>query len=133
MTHIIGKPPAPKGGATFRVVNEPMGRPRFPWRVVCPSGLMLPGFAEEWQAKQCAEHLAAEFAPRDPEPAEDRSKPAPGWDVVPKAKDYEVSRADMSIPAWKRLAKGGFLTRADATAWTWKQHDAQQAWKGGES
>jgi len=69
----------------------------------------------------------------EPEPPEDRSKPAPGWDVVPKAKDYEVSRADMSIPAWKRLAKGGFLTRADATAWTWKQHDAQQAWKGGES
>lgn len=63
------------------------------------------------------------------EPAEDWSKPAPGWSVAVNTRHerdlWEARRGD---------GYGGYFDfETDAIAWTWAQRDAQQAGKGGES
>ncbi len=61
--------------------------------------------------------------------AEDRSKPAPGYQVMPQGScDWGARRAVVG-EYWKT----GLRTKAHAIAWTWTQHDAQQAGEGGES
>lgn len=65
----------------------------------------------------------------EPESAEDRSKPAPGWSVAVNTRHerdlWEARRGD---------GYGGYFDfETDAIAWTWAQRDAQQAGKGGES
>lgn len=55
--NIIGTPPKPRAGATYTVIEEPMGRPSLPWRVRTPGGNLLPGYAQKHQAQQCADLL----------------------------------------------------------------------------
>ena len=68
MTHIIGKPPAPKEGAVYSAIEAPMGRPSLPWRVRTPGGNLLPGYAQRHQAQKCAD-LLNEVSSRESDPA----------------------------------------------------------------
>ncbi len=65
--NIIGTPPKPRAGATYTVIEEPMGRPSLPWRVRTPGGNLLPGYAQKHQAQRCAD-LLNEASQRTPEP-----------------------------------------------------------------
>lgn len=59
-------------------------------------------------------------------PAEDRSKPAPGWEWGSNPAGYKMGRLDEDN--WRSDV---FSSREDAIAATWLKHDAQQAGEGG--
>ena len=89
-----------------------------------------------WLAREAAkpkppsadERRAAQIArlptQRLPEPAEDRTKPAPGW----SSPYYRLGGWCTSGP---HKAHNGFSSPADAIAWTWAEHDAAQAREDG--